>query len=109
MNATRATRFGLSTACPTKSKRLTSSIGSGHEAFELRHPRHWRLCRQASQPASGGCSEELAAWLPVVRLSQRRQREACAMKLSGYTAEDRERWRAEILEAKRTMSQEEFQ
>lgn len=29
-------------------------------------------------------------------------------KLSGYTAEDRERWRAEILEAKRTMSREEF-
>lgn len=31
------------------------------------------------------------------------------MKQSGYTAEDRERWRAEIREAKRTMSKREFQ
>ena len=29
-------------------------------------------------------------------------------KLSGYTAEDRERWRAEILEAKRTKTKQEF-
>lgn len=31
------------------------------------------------------------------------------MKLSGYTAEDREKWAAEIREAKRTMTTEEFQ
>jgi hypothetical protein len=30
------------------------------------------------------------------------------MKLSGFTAEDREKWAAEIREAKRTMTQAEF-